>query len=50
MQGVSEFIPVTPVVGKLVLFPGWLPHCVLPLLDPQFEEERVSVAFNFFLR
>lgn len=32
-----------PVVGRLLIFPAWLPHMVLPSAS---DEERISVAFN----
>jgi uncharacterized protein (TIGR02466 family) len=32
-----------PVIGRLLVFPAWLPHMVLPSED---DEERISVAFN----
>jgi len=52
--GITEYVPVEPVVGKVLLFPGWLPHCVLPLQDPKGDDGpgracRFSIAFNFFL-
>lgn len=32
-----------PVVGRLLIFPAWLPHMVLP---SKSDEERISIAFN----
>jgi uncharacterized protein (TIGR02466 family) len=36
-------IPITPVTGKLLLFPSWLEHRVEPF---EGEGERISIAFN----
>lgn len=30
----TRYSTVRPVPGRLVLFPGWLPHCVTPVLAP----------------
>jgi uncharacterized protein (TIGR02466 family) len=32
-----------PVVGRLIIFPAWLPHMVMP---SESDEERISIAFN----
>jgi uncharacterized protein (TIGR02466 family) len=32
-----------PITGRLLIFPAWLPHMVLPSED---DEERISIAFN----
>lgn len=43
---------VDPKPGRLVLFPGWLPHAVtpLPLRDGSVadgpDEVRISISFN----
>ncbi|EGD72217.1 hypothetical protein PTSG_00238 [Salpingoeca rosetta] len=34
---------MAPVAGDLVLFPGWMPHTVLPTAG---KEPRVAIAFN----
>ena len=39
----SQFISVEPVVGKIVLFPSWLMHCVNQNSN---EKDRISIAFN----
>lgn len=36
-----------PKTGRLLLFPGWLPHSVLPNTT---DEERISIAFNAELK
>jgi len=36
-----------PKEGRLLLFPGWLPHSVLPNTT---DEERISIAFNAELK
>jgi uncharacterized protein (TIGR02466 family) len=33
-----------PVIGRLLVFPAWLSHMVLPSED---DEERISISFNF---
>ena len=44
VQGLS----VAPADGRLVLFPGWLGHAVVPSEEAlrQSEETRVSFSFN----
>jgi hypothetical protein len=37
---------ITPITGKLVLFPGWLKHQVL---QNNSTNERISLAFNLEL-
>jgi uncharacterized protein (TIGR02466 family) len=39
------FAPFTPQPGALVIFPGWLPHAVLPLEDGE-GGVRISISFN----
>ena len=34
---------ISPEEGDLVLFPGWLPHAVLPTMG---DEPRIAIAFN----
>lgn len=41
-----EFAGVTPLRGLLLLFPGWLPHAVLPMPAAAPGSERVSLSFN----
>lgn len=41
---VDKFYSVKPKVGKLVLFPGWLPHKVAVNTE---NTERISVSFNY---
>jgi uncharacterized protein (TIGR02466 family) len=36
-----------PKAGRLVMFPAWLPHSVLPSNE---EENRISIAFNLRLQ
>ena len=36
-----------PAAGRMVLFPSWLAHEVRPNMS---EEDRISIAFNFFYR
>jgi uncharacterized protein (TIGR02466 family) len=36
-----------PIEGRLMLFPGWLSHSVIP---SQTDEERISIAFNVGLK
>ena len=38
----NEFIDIYPKVGKLVVFPGYLPHEVLPNKD----DERLIMSAN----
>ena len=41
------FAPFTPQPGALVIFPGWLPHAVLPLEDGDGSGGvRISISFN----
>lgn len=43
---------VDPEPGSLLVFPGWLSHCVMPL-EPAGEDpvrDRVSAAFNVYLK
>ena len=42
------FAALTPQPGALVLFPGWLPHAVLPLEDGDNRGGgvRISISFN----
>eukprot|EP01045_Picozoa_sp_COSAG04_P005593 COSAG04_NODE_262_length_18654_cov_17.483751_6_plen_549_part_00 len=42
--GSQEDICVPPVVGSVLLFPGWLPHAVLPHLGGA--EPRITISFN----
>jgi hypothetical protein len=37
---------ITPITGKLILFPGWLKHQVL---QNNSNNERISLAFNLEL-
>lgn len=34
---------VTPQVGRLILFPSWLTHSVMPVTG---DEEKISISFN----
>jgi uncharacterized protein (TIGR02466 family) len=36
-----------PPAGRLLIFPGWVPHGVLP---SKTDEERISIAFNAEIR
>lgn len=38
---------IKPTEGDLVLFPGWMPHGVLPTYGP---EPRIAIAFNLQVR
>ena len=40
-------ITYRPTAGRMVLFPSWLPHEVLPNMS---DEDRISIAFNFYYR
>lgn len=42
----AEAIHIIPEEGKLVLFPAYLPHAVLPNKN---NEERISISFNIML-
>ena len=41
-----------PVEGRLLLFPGWLPHAVQPNMSTLADAagERISISFNFHQR
>lgn len=39
------FAALTPLVGSIVLFPGWVPHAVLPTVCER-DDARISLAFN----
>lgn len=43
----SKIWEVTPEEGKIVLFPSWLYHSVLP---NESLEDRISIAFNIFIK
>jgi uncharacterized protein (TIGR02466 family) len=38
---------VSPVAGKMLIFPSAMPHCVLPNDE---DEDRISIAFNLKLK
>lgn len=42
----AESIHMIPEEGKLILFPAYLPHSVLP---NRHNEERISISFNIML-
>lgn len=42
----ASFAAVTPTVGLLIVFPGWLPHCVLPMRAHSGTKPRISLSFN----
>jgi uncharacterized protein (TIGR02466 family) len=42
----SEYLEIDPVPGHMIVFPGWLHHCVLPLSHLDCSSLRISVAFN----
>jgi uncharacterized protein (TIGR02466 family) len=44
--GWCRFAAVEPREGMLLLFPGWLPHAVLPLRDGPTCQPRISISFN----
>ena len=56
----TDYAAVSPEVGHIVMFPGWIFHCVLPLVlphdDAKSAEEgaaatlRISAAFNMVLQ
>ena len=55
----TDYAAVSPEVGHIVMFPGWLFHCVLPLvLGPDKTRAeggatatlRISAAFNMVLQ
>jgi uncharacterized protein (TIGR02466 family) len=41
-----EYLEIDPVPGHMIVFPGWLHHCVLPLSQLDCRSLRISVAFN----
>ena len=41
-----EYMEVHPIPGHMMLFPGWLHHCVLPLSQLDSHCQRISIAFN----
>ncbi len=41
---VDKFFRVQPKVGKIVLFPGWLSHCVEV---NNTQDSRISISFNY---
>lgn len=46
MGGVSEkYAEITPAVGKILLFPGWLQHCVE---ENTTDDTRISISWNFY--
>ena len=36
-----------PLEGRMIMFPGWLPHEVEPNLSEEDDNIRVSISFNF---
>ena len=51
---VGEYLLVDPLPGRVLIFPSWLQHAVLPLEEAagsigESREARVSVACNFDL-
>ena len=42
-QGVSKYAEIKPAVGKLILFPGWLQHCVY---ENKTDSTRISISWN----
>jgi hypothetical protein len=42
----GKTLRVTPSPGKLIIFPGWLMHAVLPSMNP-LQEPRISISFNY---
>jgi len=52
----APYAALTPTPGEIIVFPGWLPHGVLPLrLKPTAPQTgdaalRISAAFNFVMR
>lgn len=45
-QSRCEYLEIDPVPGHMIVFPGWLHHCVLPLTQLDCSRRRISVAFN----
>jgi uncharacterized protein (TIGR02466 family) len=43
-SNINKFFSVQPKVGKLVLFPGWLAHCVE---ENTQDSTRISISFNY---
>jgi uncharacterized protein (TIGR02466 family) len=41
----SATYTINPVEGKLIIFPAWLEHEVLPT---NTDEERISISFNSY--
>jgi Putative 2OG-Fe(II) oxygenase len=42
----TAYLDIPPVPGSLILFPGWLHHCVLPSSMEERKGPRISIAFN----
>lgn len=40
------YLEIHPVPGHMIIFPGWLQHCVLPLSQLDACSRRGSIAFN----
>ena len=49
-HAVREYCAIRPLKGMLVIFPGWLPHAVLPFqpANSDVTAMRVSISFNLF--
>ncbi len=47
-EGWCRYGIVEPEEGMLILFPSWLPHCVMPFVAPEEDPgaARISIAFN----
>eukprot|EP00873_Tetraselmis_striata_P002233 jgi/Tetstr1/422497/TSEL_001259.t1 len=43
VEGWCTYAAVDPSPGMLLLFPSWVKHCVMPLLE---DGPRISIAFN----
>jgi uncharacterized protein (TIGR02466 family) len=42
-----QWFLVKPVTGLLIVFPAWLSHWVPPGAEPESDETRICVAFNY---
>jgi hypothetical protein len=47
-DGCCKYAQIKPRGGTMLLFPGWLLHCVLPVyLSDGEQADRISIAFNY---
>jgi hypothetical protein len=41
-----NYVPIKPSRGRLVIFPGYVPHCVLPPATSSSSKTRIAIACN----